>query len=101
MENNKDYEKYVDTANDIDDSRAQEALKSNYSSGTLIFLPLCRFVLFSVTIYNGYKEVEIMRDRLKFAAMNPKKYAVRKWNKDGKECFQLCFCPLLQFFCFT
>ena len=34
------------------------------NSGTLIFLPLCRFVLFSITIYNEYKEVEIMREKI-------------------------------------
>ena len=52
------------------------------------------------TLYRGLAQVTNWV-RLKFAAMNLKKYAIRKWNKDGKERFQLCFCPLFQFFCFT
>ena len=36
--------------------------------------------------------------RLKFAAMNLKKFAVRRWNDGGGACFDGCFCLIFPYF---
>ena len=52
------------------------------------------------TLYKGLAQVTNWV-RLKFAAMNLKKYAMRKWDIDGKEHFYLDICCFFPFFHFA
>ena len=65
MENNKDYEKYVDTAkNNIDDSTAQEALKSNYSKAEELLHDSSKMERFLQRLEKKLKKVPVVGKRL-------------------------------------